>query len=91
MNLKDGKRKSTIQQNAEGKAGYTCTFDVGHEFGDIGGVILRNRNREEIYVKEIYIDGFSSSRIAFNCESWLQPDSKRIFFTNKVSLFSFFQ
>ncbi|KAK1371588.1 Lipoxygenase [Heracleum sosnowskyi] len=83
-NYPDGKRKSTIQQNAEeGEAGYTCTFNVGNEFGEIGGVILRNRNREEIYVKDIYLDAVPGSRIAFNCESWLQPDTERIFFTNK--------
>lgn len=65
---------------------YTFTIRVPGGFGEIGAVILHHDMGNEMYAKEIKLEGFpDGSSITIHCNSWVQPGSiRRIFFTNKV-------
>lgn len=74
------------KKNGEGI--YETKIEIPGDFGEIGGVLLQNELRNEMYIKHIVINGLSNGPLAFNCTSWVQSKfdnpEKRIFFTNKV-------
>ena len=76
---------------------YESSFEVPKDFGDVGAVFVENENVKEIYLQDIIIDGKNSDGLSYgpvhvNCNSWVHskcdnPQQKRVFFSNKVSLF----
>lgn len=78
--------------NKENEIYYETTFDdIPEDFGEIGAVKLENEHRQEMFVKNIVLQGFPSGTTAvdINCESWIHSKfdnpEKRVFFTNKVT------
>ena len=75
---------------------YESSFEVPKDFGEVGAVFVENENRKEIYLQDIiidgkYPDGLSYGPVHVNCNSWVHSKydnpQKRVFFSNKVSLF----
>jgi lipoxygenase len=93
---KNGLEKETIKgyaqkiEREEDEVKYEFEFEVPSEFGEIGAVLVQNEYQNEIFLKQIQLDGFPNGPLIFSCDSWVQskndvPDP-RIFFTNKSYL-----
>ncbi|KAL1546669.1 linoleate 13S-lipoxygenase [Salvia divinorum] len=92
LDEKTGEEKVTPQYFAR-KSGehkneiyYESNFEIPHDFGVIGAIKLENEHRQEMFVKNIALDGLPSGIINIHCDSWIhsQHDSleKRVFFSN---------
>ena len=70
---------------------YESSFEVPVDFGEIGAVYVENEHHKEMYLQDIILDGFSNGPVHVKCDSWVHSKydnpQKRVFFTNKVSLF----
>ncbi|XP_028751962.1 linoleate 13S-lipoxygenase 2-1, chloroplastic-like [Neltuma alba] len=85
--------KKTIKGEA-GKTGkteddvlvYEGTFEVPSDFGEVGAVLLRNGHHKEMFLHDILLHGLPHGPLLFTCDSWLQPDLPRLFFSNKSYL-----
>ncbi|KAL8548815.1 hypothetical protein ACS0TY_007905 [Phlomoides rotata] len=92
LNPKSGREKATIKSYAgrtgknESETYYEASFDIPEDFGEIGAVLIENQHRQEMYVKNIVLDG----SLHITCDSWIQPKSdnpeKRLFFSDKSYL-----
>ncbi|KAJ8436493.1 LOW QUALITY PROTEIN: hypothetical protein Cgig2_000478 [Carnegiea gigantea] len=69
----------------DGKVTYEAKFAVPTSFGEVGAVLTNNYSNE-MYLEEIVLQGFTTGAVHFNCNSWVQPNDKRTFFTNKSYL-----
>ncbi|KAJ8426904.1 hypothetical protein Cgig2_024395 [Carnegiea gigantea] len=58
----------------DGKVTYKAKFAVPTSFGEVGAP------------EEIVLQGFTTGAVHFNCNSWVQPNDKGTFFTNKSYL-----
>ncbi|XP_074582975.1 putative lipoxygenase 8, chloroplastic [Curcuma longa] len=71
---------------------YEATFEVGGEFGTIGGVFVTNDQSKEVFIKDIKLETSNPNATlpTFTCNSWVASTSdnpeKRLFFTNKCYL-----
>ena len=68
----------------DGKVTHEAKFEVPMSFGDVGAVGVENKHSKEMYLEDTVLQGLPTSSVHFNCYSWLEPNVKRIFFTNKV-------
>ena len=93
-----GLEKDTIKGYAHRTKGeengvvkYESSFEVPVDFGEIGAVYVENEHHNEMYLQDIILDGFSNGPVYVNCNSWVHSKydypQKRVFFSNKVSLF----
>lgn len=70
---------------------YEATFEVGEDFGSIGGVFATNDQSKEMFVKDIKFETSNPNATlpTLTCNSWVASKSddqeKRLFFTNKVT------
>ncbi|XP_048140600.1 linoleate 13S-lipoxygenase 2-1, chloroplastic-like [Rhodamnia argentea] len=96
LDPKTGQEKKTTKgyvretsQNEEGVT-YECEFVVGEEFGEVGAIFVENEHHEEMYIKDIILDGLESGPLSITCKSWVHSKydnpQKRVFFTNKCYL-----
>ncbi|XP_042403820.1 probable lipoxygenase 8, chloroplastic [Zingiber officinale] len=71
---------------------YEATFEVGEDFGTIGGVFVTNDQSKELFVKDIKLvtSNPNATLPTFTCNSWVASKSdnpeKRLFFINKSYL-----
>jgi lipoxygenase len=69
---------------------YEATLEIPTNFGNVGAVLVENEHNKEIFLKNIVLDGFPDGPVHLNCQSWIQPNhdtpTKRVFFTNKVTI-----
>ncbi|RWW73270.1 hypothetical protein BHE74_00018866 [Ensete ventricosum] len=69
---------------------YTAEFDVDSAFGEPGAITVVNRHQKEFFLEGVVIEGFACGPVHFPCDSWVQSTkdlpTKRIFFSNKVSI-----
>ncbi|KAH6767720.1 lipoxygenase 2 [Perilla frutescens var. hirtella] len=96
LDAKSGVEKPTIQSfarksgNDENETYYESSFEIPEDFGEIGAVIIENEHHQEMFVKSIVLDGFSSGSINIHCDSWIHSkfdnSEKRVFFSNKSYL-----
>ncbi|KAJ8425853.1 hypothetical protein Cgig2_001539 [Carnegiea gigantea] len=70
----------------DGKVTYEAKFVVPTSFGVVGAVGVINKYSNEMYLEEIVLQGFTTGAVHFNCNSWVQPNDKRTFFSNKSYL-----
>jgi len=68
----------------DGKVTYEAKFTVPSSFGEVGAVGVENKYINEMYLEDIVLQGFAIGPVHFNCNSWVQPNDKRTFFTDKV-------
>ena len=90
-----GEEKATLQSFArksgehENEIYYESNFEIPDDFGEIGAVKLENEHRQEMFVKNIALDGFPSGIINIHCDSWIhsqfESQEKRVFFSNTVT------
>ncbi|CAN1158072.1 Linoleate 13S-lipoxygenase 2-1, chloroplastic [Linum perenne] len=73
-----------------GEIKYEAEFKIPDEFGEVGGVVVVNEHPDEMFLKNIVLDGFVTGPVNVPCDSWVQPkshnSSNRIFFTTKSYL-----
>ncbi|GAV69080.1 Lipoxygenase domain-containing protein/PLAT domain-containing protein [Cephalotus follicularis] len=96
LDPKTGLEKTTIkgyahhQRKKDGNVEFESEFQVPADFGAIGAVIVENEHREEMYVRDIVLDGFHDGPVNVNCSSWVHSKfdnpHKRVFFSNKSYL-----
>lgn len=74
--------------STEDEVQYEVRFELAATFGNVGAVWVRNEDHNEIFLKNIVLDGLPSGPVHFACDSWIQPNTshKRLFFANKVRL-----
>ncbi|KAJ4834858.1 hypothetical protein Tsubulata_012964 [Turnera subulata] len=67
---------------------FVAKFNVPAGFREVGAVLVQNPlPAQEMYVKEIALEGFASGPVKISCESIVHPkQNKRVFFTNKSYL-----
>lgn len=69
---------------------YEAHFEVPHNFGDIGAILVQNVHRKEMFLESIVLEGLPQGRVTIYCDSWIHSESenpeRRIFFTNKSYL-----
>ncbi|KAG6437949.1 hypothetical protein SASPL_102880 [Salvia splendens] len=92
LDAKTGEEKLRLQSYArksgdnENEIYYESSFEIPDDFGEIGAVILENEHRQEMFVKNISLDGFPSGSINIYCDSWIHSKyddpEKRVFFSN---------
>ncbi|WOK95280.1 linoleate 13S-lipoxygenase 2-1, chloroplastic [Canna indica] len=91
-----GEEKKTVQAYAHkaGQSGdtakYEASFSVPANFGEIGGVSVRNEHHKEMYLKDIVLKtGDGAGSVTISCRSWLHSkfDNKqdRVFFISNKS------
>ncbi|XP_014518943.1 linoleate 13S-lipoxygenase 2-1, chloroplastic [Vigna radiata var. radiata] len=74
--------------STEDEVQYEVSFELAATFGNVGAVWVRNEDHNEIFLKNIVLDGLPSGPVHFACDSWIQPNTshKRLFFANKLYL-----
>ncbi|KAK4724445.1 hypothetical protein R3W88_027224 [Solanum pinnatisectum] len=77
-------------RDVDGNREYEVEFVIPEDFGDVGAILIENQHRNQMYVKNIVIDGFVHGKVEITCNSWVHSKydnpEKRIFFTNKSYL-----
>ncbi|XP_077215135.1 linoleate 13S-lipoxygenase 2-1, chloroplastic-like [Tasmannia lanceolata] len=98
LDPKTGLEKSTIEAHAHrsnlGHANdevkYEANFEIVENFGEVGGIFVKNEHHREMYLKDIVLSGFPNGPLHFTCNSWVHSKTsspeKRIFFVNKSFL-----
>ncbi|BAT89080.1 hypothetical protein VIGAN_05276300 [Vigna angularis var. angularis] len=76
--------------STEDEVQYEVRFELPATFGNVGAVLVHNEDHNEIFLKNIVLDGLPSGSLHFACDSWIQPTThtshKRLFFANKLYL-----
>lgn len=69
---------------------YEAHFEVPHDFGEIGAILVQNVHRKEMFLESIVLEGLPQGQVTIYCDSWVHSESenpeRRIFFTNKSYL-----
>lgn len=92
-NSERGTIKGSVQkaQEKDHEVQYEATFELPAEFGNVGAVLVENEHSNEVFLKNIVLDGFPDGPVNLTCNSWIQPKHntpiKRAFFANKVSIY----
>ncbi|GER25055.1 lipoxygenase [Striga asiatica] len=97
LDPKSGLEKPTINSYShkvddnDNESYYEAKIEIPEDFGEIGAVIIENEHKKEMFIKDILLEGLSSSgSITVTCNSWVQPSNenleKRVFFSNKSYL-----
>ncbi|CAI0412291.1 unnamed protein product [Linum tenue] len=77
-------------KEVDGEIKYEAKFNVPSDFGEVGGVVVVNEHPNEMFLKNIVLNGFINGPVHVICDSWVHPDApnayKRIFFTTKSYL-----
>lgn len=80
-----GYADKTSQEGEEVK--YEAECEVPADFGEVGAVLVENEHREEMFLKDIVLNGFPNGTVVITCNSWVPSKSddklKRVFFANK--------
>lgn len=70
---------------------YETKLVIPEDFGGIGAVLVVNEHNKEMFVKDIVIHGIPTQpHLHFACNSWIQSNDNRVFFTTKVKLNTLF-
>ncbi|XP_054793635.1 linoleate 13S-lipoxygenase 2-1, chloroplastic-like [Prosopis cineraria] len=65
---------------------YDTSFEIPRDHsGEVGAVLVRNDHHNEMFLRDILLDGFPQGPLRFTCDSWIQPSLPRVFFSNKLS------
>ncbi|KAJ0083832.1 hypothetical protein Patl1_29828 [Pistacia atlantica] len=97
LGAQTGLEKPTIKafahkgKEVKGEATYEAEFKIPTDFGEVGAVFVENDHHKEMFLKDIVLDGFDTSKVKIICGSWVQPKTdktqkKRVFFTAKSYL-----
>ncbi|KAF5447859.1 hypothetical protein F2P56_033377 [Juglans regia] len=96
LDPKTGLEKETIKGYAhrtskdDGEVKYESGFEVPADFGEVGAIFVENEHRQEMYLKDIILNGFPNGPVNVTCDSWVHSKHdyphKRIFFANKSYL-----
>jgi lipoxygenase len=81
--------QNLITIGGERSTSYKVEFMVDSDFGVPGAITVVNKSQKEFFLESINSEGVV---VQFVCNSWVQAEkvnaNKRIFFSNKVNLFS---
>ncbi|KAL5765029.1 hypothetical protein ACOSQ2_017623 [Xanthoceras sorbifolium] len=85
--IKDHANRSVFERDGT-DISYKADFKVPLDFGELGAIYVGNEHNEEMFVKDVVIEGFPNGPITINCDSWVQSKNKekRVFFTYKSYL-----
>ncbi|KAJ8759604.1 hypothetical protein K2173_008784 [Erythroxylum novogranatense] len=99
LDAKTGSEKAMIQgyvhrtSKEEDEVKYEAEIELPGDFGEVGALYVENEHHNEMFIKDIVLDGFLNGPVVFTCNSWVQskhdvdePYEKRLFFTNKSYL-----
>ena len=92
-----GTEKGTVKAYAhrgekdDNEVKYETSFEIPADFGTVGGILVENEHRNEMFLKDIVLEFSDEPAVNFTCNSWLHSKydnpHKRVFFTNKVGLY----
>lgn len=73
---------------------YLAEFEVPADFGSIGAILIENEHHKEVFVDSVLIEGSPAGPISVSCNSWVHSKfdnpEKRIFFVDKVNVYSIY-
>ncbi|KAJ4830015.1 hypothetical protein Tsubulata_001849 [Turnera subulata] len=85
----EGRARKVASAGGDQDIKYETSMIVRPDFGEIGGVFVSNEHRNEVFIKDIILDGLPTGKLILTCKSWVAWQQRRLFFTNKASYLPF--